>query len=582
MEPTDAQADAQADAQSEAMRRFVEGLVAAGVRHAVVAPGSRSTPLALALVRDSRLTTAVVIDERSAAFRALGIGRATGVPAVVLCTSGSAAAHLHPAVLEAHHGRVPLIVATADRPPELQDTGAGQTIDQAKLYGNAVRWFAAPGAADAATLPTFAPVAARAVDAALGPPAGGVHVNLAFREPLVPDTASTAPAPPEPGPRAVRAGPPALGDGDVADIAALLGAARRGAIVAGWGTDAPGGVIAKLAHDLGWPLIADPISGCRTGAHAITAYEALLRAEAFAESHVPDLVLRFGAPLTSRTANEHLARAPHVVVDPDHAWLDPARTATTRIVATAADLAGRLSLRLAGGGFAPARTPPEPWLAGWLAAERRARAALDAALDADERIAGPRVARDLVAGLPDGTHLLVASSMAVREVEWFAPARAGLRLHANRGVNGIDGLVSTALGIAVGSGEPTVAFLGDLAFVHDTNGLLGAAGSGANLTIVVLDDDGGAIFSFLPQARACAEDEFERLFGTPHGLDLATVAEAHGVEGIRASDAGEVIEIVRRSLAVGGVRAVVVPADRRVTVAQHRALWDAVAEVVSR
>ncbi len=603
--------NAHRDAQTGAMRALVAGLVAGGVRHAVVAPGSRSTPITLALARHGAIDVSVVLDERSAAFRALGIGRGSGQPAVAVCTSGSAAAHFHPAVLEASHGRVPLIVATADRPPELQDTGAGQTIDQSKLYGNAVRWFAAPGIADAATISTFAPIAARAVAAALGPPAGPVHLNLALREPLVPTQdwlAGDSPARDSPagegsadgeraregaagdavvlGPSTVRE-PVVPGDDLVADLAGELLAAERGLIVAGWGVDAPGGVISALARDLGWPLLADAISGCRVGPNAVSTYEALLRIPRFADEHRPDLVLQFGAPLTSRTAMNVLGGPvpgdgpQHVIVDPDQSWLDPARAATKRIVAPAGALAGRLSLRLGGGGFSAAKVPPSQWLAGWLDAERRARRAIDSTLDSDEVAGGARVARDLAVGLPDGVQLLVASSMPVRELEWFAPARAGLTVHANRGVNGIDGLVSTAIGIAQGSGQPTVALLGDLAFLHDTNGLLGAASAGVNLTLVVVDDDGGAIFSFLPQAQVCSEDEFEWLFGTPHGLDLAAVADAHGVEGVPVARVGEVVETVRRSLAVGDVRVVVARADRHVTVAHHRALWDAVADAIT-
>lgn len=575
------------DPQWTAVRALVAGWVAAGIRHAVVAPGSRSTPLALALARHPDIAVQVVLDERSAAFRALGIGRATGVPAVAVCTSGSAAAHFHPAVLEAHHGRVPLVVATANRPPELSDTGAGQTIDQHRIYGTAVRWFAATGVADAATLPTFAPIAARSVSAAVGPPAGPVHLDIALREPLVPDRDGAGVGGDDLAafvvPRTERAARNPT-DAFVAELAARLGAAERGVVVAGWGSGAPGGVLSALARDLGWPLLADPISGARVGPNAITTYDALVRTPAFADAARPDVVLRFGAPLTSKVAAAWLdeSGAEQIVIDPDDTWLDPRRVATLRVVADAAAVAGRLSMQCATGGFHAVNGPPGRWLSLWIESERRARAALDAQLDSQTTAFDGRLARDLVAGLPDGTNLLAASSMPVRDLEWFAPARAGLVMHANRGVNGIDGLVSTAVGISVGAAAPTVALLGDLALLHDTNGLLGAATSGADLVIVVVDNDGGGIFSFLPQADACAPAEFELLFGTPHGLDLVAVAQAHGVDAIRSADPTAIVAAVSTRLATGGVHVIVVPSDRARNVDHHRAVWDAVAPAVGR
>lgn len=575
------------DPQWTAVGALVAGWVAGGVRHAVIAPGSRSTPLALALERHPDLAVQVVLDERSAAFRALGIGQASGIPAIAVCTSGSAAAHFHPAVLEAHHGRVPLIVATANRPPELHDTGAGQTIDQHRLYGTAVRWFAATGVADAATLPTFAPIAARSVAEALGPPAGPVHLDVALREPLVPDrdgaNASGGDFAAVEVPRTERA-LRSPSDALVEELAARLGAAERGVVVAGWGSGAPGGVLAALARDLGWPLLADPISGARVGPNAITTYEALVRTPAFAEAARPDVVLRFGAPLTSKVAAAWLdsSAAEQIVIDPDDTWLDPRRVATLRVVADAAVLAGRLSLRCASGGFHAVNRPPGAWLSLWLESERRARAAIDLQLDSQTTAFDGRLARDLVAGLPDGTHLLVASSMPVRDLEWFAPTRSGLVVHANRGVNGIDGLVSTAVGISVGASAPTVALLGDLALLHDTNGLLGAARSGANLVLVVVDNDGGGIFSFLPQADACPPAEFELLFGTPHGLDLVAVAQAHGVDAVRIADPATIVASVAARLATGGVHVIVVPSDRARNVDHHRVVWEAVAGAVGR
>ncbi len=573
----------ESNVQWAAAQSLVSGLRGAGVTHCVVSPGSRSTPLALAFSRHASIDVHVAIDERSAAFMALGIGRATRKPAVVVCTSGSAVAHFHPAVLEADLGRVPLVVLTADRPPELIDVGAGQTIDQQRIFGSSVRWFNSTGVADAASLSSFAVTGVRAASVATGPVPGPVHVNVALREPLVgdePDARSQdfiAPRIPQ-----VVASLSTTSNDLVATIADRLRATSRGVIVAGWGSGASGGVIASLAKEVGWPLLADPISGARVGANAISCYDALLRSDDFSRSSQPDLVLRFGAPLTSKVTNTWLSNSvEQIVIEPGGSWLDPSRSATLHVSADPSEVAARLSLLFARGGFRTAKPVPTPWLSSWLDAERRARKTIDTLLDADEVLFDGRVARDVFGGLADGTNFLVASSMPIRDLEWFGRPRAGVALHANRGVNGIDGLVSTAVGIALGSCAPTVALLGDLALLHDSNGLLGLAGKHIDLTLVVVDNDGGAIFSFLPQSDACDNAEFEQLFGTPHGLQLDVLMRAYGVEVIIPADANEVSAMVSESVAKGGVRAVLVRTDRQTNIVRHRSIFAAVVDVVS-
>src|SRR5581483_10100340 len=445
-------------------------------------------PLALALAGDGRVRVHIHLDERSASFFALGLAKATGRPAVVLCTSGTAAANFHPAVVEAHHGGVPLVVCTADRPFELRDTGAGQTIDQVSLYGNAVRWSVdveAPADAPAPVTRAWRAVAARAVTEATGTRPGPVHVNVAFREPLVPTGQPLVDVPPrtggEPWTRVSRGavGPPAA-------VVDGLVRVERGMIVAGWGAELDARVLDRLAAALGWPVLADPISNLRTGTHAVSTYEALVRA-GFGDNHRPDVVLRFGAPLTSKMTTTwlHESGARHVVVHAaGGAWLDPYRDADEIV-----------------------------------ACDRTALADL---LDASQDVFEGRVARDVVATVPEGGNVVVASSMPVRDVEAFAAPRTGVRFFANRGVNGIDGFVSTALGIAAGSpGHPTVALAGDLCFLHDANGLLGAARRELDAVFVVLDNDGGGIFSFLPQADG--RTHFEELFATPQHVDLAAL-----------------------------------------------------------
>ena len=539
-----------ADLNAAFAATLVDEWARAGLVDAVVAPGSRSAPLALALARDDRVRLHVVLDERSAAFFALGLGLATGRPAVVCCTSGTAGAHFLPAVIEADLAGVPLLVCTANRPPELLDTGAGQTIDQLGLFGRAPRWFAAPGppaGIDGAGA-VWRAVAARAYTETLGPPAGPVHLDLAFREPLVPvDGGDSAPG----AARAVAGraggapwtvssrGSRRLDAEAVGALAARLAAVERGLVVAGWGADVDSEAVAALSGALGWPVLADTISNVRCGPHAISTYDALLRDARFSHAQRPDLVLRLGAPLTSKAATAWLDPEIHqIAVDPDGRWLDPHRAVSERVAADADPLVGELLAALRG-----RSRPASTWLDGWLAAEHAARAAIDAILDADDVPFEGRIARDIAAAVPDGGALLVASSMPVRDLEGFAAPRTGVRVFANRGANGIDGLVSTTLGIACGRHgmdiagtrrAATVALLGDLAFLHDCNGLLGAATRGIDATFVVVDNGGGGIFHFLPPRRL---PEFEALFATPQPVDLAALAAVHGVDVARVEHA---------------------------------------------
>ena len=583
-------------------RTLVDEFARAGLIDAVLAPGSRSAPLALALADDDRIRVHVVVDERSAAFFALGAAKASARPTLVLCTSGTAAAHFHPAVLEADHSRVPLVVCTADRPPELRDTGAPQTTDQIHLYGSAVRYFVdVPADGDPAARASWRPIAARLWAEAAGPPAGPVHLNIAFREPLVPLDAAGAAAVAgvEPGREDGRPwvvshrATPTLAAPGAAQITERIGTAERGLIVAGWGSPAEA---RALAARLRWPVLADGISGLRLPAgrgapqherlHVVTTYEALLRVPSFAETRRPDLVIRFGGPLTSKTAMAWLdASIPQILVDPDGAWLDPQRAAAERVRA----LPDLEALTAAPPARASAGTD---WSASWQSAEALARRTLDAFLDGDDEPFEGRVARDVAAACARSSFnpaFVVASSMPVRDLEAFAGEVPG-RVFANRGVNGIDGLVSTVLGVAAGIGggpagpaaAPVVGLLGDLAFLHDAGGLLGASGRGLDAVFVVVDNGGGGIFSFLPQA-GLPSDRFEMLFGTPPEADVVAVARGYGAPAERVEGAGEVAPAVERNLTAGGVRVVVVPTgDRTANVDRHRQAWAAVAEAITK
>ncbi len=580
--PTDSGRPGDGDRQSAFAATLVDEWVRGGVSHAVLCAGSRSTPLALALAADPRLSLSARLDERSAGFVALGIGLATGRPAVVVTTSGTAAAELHPAVVEADLARVPLLVCTADRPPEVRGVGAPQTIDQTHLFGRAARWFADPGVPAEAARATWRSLAARSVAESVAGPRGPgpVHLNLPFREPLFGDPqrgGGPAPGRPDGAPwhqMEVAAMPPS--DALIARLAGsgLLDAGSRGVIVAGSGCGDPGAVLG-LADALGWPVLADPRSGLRsTEAAVVAAADGILRSEKFADAHRPSFVLRLGGRWASKVVNAFVDGSPALVVDPSDQWPDPERNAE-RLVRCDPTLLCE-ALRGAGGrgGTRPGAARSAPWRSAWEGAEARARGVLADSLGGRVPLTEPVLAHQVFASLPAGASLVVSSSMPVRDLESFGlPRRDPPTVFANRGANGIDGVTSTALGVALGVPGPTVALLGDLAFLHDVSALIGPTGTLPPLTLVVADNRGGGIFSFLPQASALDAGAFERLFGTPQAPDVAEVARGCGwvVEdldpGTTPDDLGTALD---RAVAVGGGALVRVQVpDRSTNVAVH-------------
>jgi 2-succinyl-5-enolpyruvyl-6-hydroxy-3-cyclohexene-1-carboxylate synthase len=540
-------------AQATFCATLADELVARGVRHAVVAPGSRSTPMLLALADRPELTVHVVHDERAAGFVALGLGL-SGSPAIVLCTSGTAAANLHPAVVEAGLSGVPMLVFTADRPAELRDVGAPQTIDQTNLYGRAVRWFHDPGIADDAASSTWRSLGRRLVDAAVD---GPVHLNLPFRDPLVADA---GPLPPRRSVPAVSAtSDPVASD----DLVALL-ARGRGVVLAGGGS--PRDLTSALIAASGWPVLADPPSRLRGLDGAVVAFDAVLRHEPTAAALRPEVIVRIGRPAASKVLTQWVGGSGATLVQVGGAGtIDPDHTAVARIDGAAL---APLARRLAGVG--------DPgWRQQWVDADQCAEAAIDAVLGPEAPLSEPSVARTVARALPEDAKLVVASSMPVRDVEWFGGRTA--RAHANRGANGIDGVMSTALGVAL-RGVPTVALVGDIAFVHDVGALTALRSRrGVDLRIVVIDNDGGGIFSFLPQAVSLPGDRFERLFGTPHGTDLVALAGAHGLDATTVTTAAELIDRVRHP----GPSVTRVATDRAENVRVHAALNAAVAAALA-
>jgi 2-succinyl-5-enolpyruvyl-6-hydroxy-3-cyclohexene-1-carboxylate synthase len=543
------------------LRAFCQELARSGVQQACTSPGSRCTPIVLSLARQPGIRASSHLDERSAGFFALGSARASGRPVAVTCTSGTAAANLLPAVVEAHHARVPLIVLTADRPPELREVGAGQTIDQDRLYGRAAKWFFEVGVheATAEALRWMRTLACRACWSALGPPAGPVHLNFPLREPLVLDQ-------PLPDDGTARAnGQPYVMVEPPAQAARASGPgphpSGRLLVVAGDRTPEPAD-LARFCAGAGIPLLADPLAGARRGPAAVAHYDLLLRAPVFLADHRPQFVFRVGDLPTSKPLRSWLAEltdVPQIAVDPDGTWQGP-------------DAAVGLRLR---------SSLPEPqglsvesgWLSSWRTSDALAAAAIEECLE--DELSEPLVARRLVEWLPSQATLFVASSMPIRDVEEFAARRPDPpRILANRGANGIDGTVSSAFGAASVTPGPVVLLIGDVALAHDIGGLLAWRRLGIPLVIVLLNNDGGGIFHFLPVAQEA--DAFEQHVATPHGLDFGHAAALYGLHHVRPGSPQELRQALAEALTSQAATLIEVRTEREANLELHRRVADAV------
>jgi len=589
------------------LRAFVDELVRCGMRDACTSPGSRNAPLVLSLAREPRVRCYSHVDERCAGFFALGLAKTSGLPVAVTCTSGTAAAELLPAAIEAREARVPLLLLTADRPAELRENGAGQAIDQLKLFGDTAKWFFEISVHDAAParLRWMRTLACRAYWTALEGRPGAVHLNFPLREPLV----SEEQLPPDDTGRAdgapyVRRAPlrcPSTAETQAAGaeqgeasalLRGLVADARRGIVVAGReerSEELPE-AIAAFAAATGWPVLADPMSGARRGEAAIAHYDALLRDEQFAASLIPDLVLRVGDLPVSKPLRTWLAGLEEVTqvgLDPECAWQDPASVLAHSLALDPADALSRLAEERALSAPPPNQLERD-WLASWRSADERAAEAITGVLG--DELSEPAVARELGVLLPREVTLFVASSMPVREIETFWPARADPpRVLCNRGANGIDGTVSSAFGAAAHGNGPVVLLIGDVALAHDLGGLLAATRLELKLTIVLIDNDGGGIFDFLPVSRASmardaetdgGEDLYTRHVATPTGLDFAQAATLYGLE-YEAPDTLAALRVALEQALAPTAPAMIVHArtDRADNVALHRRVWEAVRQV---
>ena len=572
-------------------RALVDELVAAGVDAVVASPGSRSTPLTMAAARNDDLRVFSQLDERSAAYFALGRARRTGAVTPLICTSGTAAANYHPAVMEASEARVPLLALTADRPPELRDSGANQTADQEKLYGDAVRFYKdlpEPAPNDRA-LRSLRTTVARAVGTAEGADPGPVHLNVPFAKPLeptevagdVPDSLATE----DPlafdgrdGPFVrTRRGTPTADDGTIDEIAAALAGADRGLLVAG--PVNPGRIdpttVGAFLDASGVPLLADPLSGLRYGPHVDAApgdgderkpddrlvcggYDAYVGSD---DWPAPDVVVRVGASPTSKPLRKHLAGADarQFVVDAAGDWPEAEFTATDHVQADPSQVLSGVAKRFGGrsrGESRPAAT--EEWRERHRAAER---AHWDVVADGrDERLFEGGVLAAVVEGAPDPATMFVSNSMPVRDCDRFGRPREGqLTVLGNRGASGIDGILSSGLGAGSVTDEPLVVVTGDLAYYHDMNGLLSVTRCGVDGTVVLVNNDGGGIFHMLPIEQF--DPPFTDQFKTPHGLDFEPTGDLYGLEYSRVSTADGFERAYAESLESDGTQVLEVVVD---------------------
>jgi len=561
---------------------FAEELARGGLRLVVISPGSRSTPLAVALWRQPEIEVKVIVDERSAGFFALGAAQASGEPVALLCTSGTALVNYHPAVVEADESAIPLVVLSADRPPELRGIGAGQTIDQIKTFGSSVRWFCEVGTheADDSGLLHYRSVACRALATSRGEARPGpVHLNLPWREPLAPTPVEGAVTATDPLALQGRNGRPltAVTHIDLEpstflldEVAGHIGNAISGVIVAGRQLDPElREPLAHLARVSGFPILAEPTSQLRCGphdrSHVVAAYDLLLREEHFARSVVPDLILRFGALPTSKPLRTWIeaSGADQIVVDPYGGWNEPSRRAAAILRADPTELAQGWAVRLEG---LEGRERPLP--DRWLEAEAAAQAVLDEAFAADGEISEPALHRTLGQAHRDGDLVYTSSSMPIRDQEAFlASADTDALFLSNRGANGIDGLISSGIGAAHASGRPTTIVCGDLGLLHDIGGLAALREVQTPVRIVVIDNDGGGIFHFLPQEAALASDEFEALLGTPRGVDVARAAALFDLPHHRLESLADLPGAL-----AAGTGLIEVSTDRGTNVEAHRGL----------
>ncbi len=569
---------------------IVEELIRCGVNRFVLSPGSRCTPLTLAVAEHPRAYSTVHYDERGAAFFALGQARALQRPVALVCTSGTAAANYFPAVIEASQSRVPLMVLTADRPPELLDTGANQTIEQNHLYGRYARWYHAFACPNAAIAPEVVLTAVdHAVHRALGAHAGPVHLNCPYREPLAPVAtgedfgvylASVSKWQSEGRPYTTYARTEqTVKVEDERFLTELLQSAKRGLIVAGQIEDhAVAEATLRLGQTLGWPIAADVASGLRLGSRGASVLhycDQMLCSDVFRGHFAPDVVLHFGGPVTSKRLMQHLeTSAPeHYIRVARHPLRhDPIHRVTLHIQTEPAAFCIGLASACRG-------TGDSGWRDALMEMNDTAGMALKAELAKRNELTEPEIARFVAEHAEDS--LFLGNSMPIRDMDMFAAAPAKkLRVYANRGASGIDGNIATAAGIAHGTGNPVTAIIGDLAALHDLNSLALLRNDKTKAILIVINNNGGGIFHFLPIAGQT--DRFETYFGTPHGLGFAHAAEQFGLKYARPRDCDSLAFAYEAAQQLDESSIIEVSTDRESNLRLHRELREAVVSAIAR
>ncbi|MCG1021907.1 2-succinyl-5-enolpyruvyl-6-hydroxy-3-cyclohexene-1-carboxylic-acid synthase [Sutcliffiella horikoshii] len=563
---------------------FVDELVKSGLENVIISPGSRSTPLALLMAEHPDLKVTVLIDERSAAFYALGLAKTSDKPVAILCTSGTAATNYYPAIVEAFQSRLPLIVLTADRPHELRDVGAPQAIDQLKMYGDYVKWFVEMSLPqDTRAMVRYARnMAARAAGTSLSAPGGPVHLNFPLREPLIPDLEAvdlwSKYKENNDSIVEVSVGDYSISDDRASYFAKLLNERKRGVIVCGElpqsKVEAFTEAITRLSASLQYPIFADPLSGLRTGTHSkvtiMEGYDAFLRSDEVKEKVQPEVIIRFGAMPVSKSLMQYISKATnaiHIVVDGDGGWRDPTLQANYMIHAEEAHFCERVNAQLE-----PRRT--SEWLNSIQSWNDKTKMVL-LAEKVDNMFEG-RVITELQEILPNKSAIFVGNSMPIRDVDTFLHCEdKKLTVLANRGANGIDGVVSTALAASTVY-ENLVLVIGDLSFYHDMNGLLAAKLQKLNVIIVLINNNGGGIFSFLPQSKV--EQHFEALFGTPTHMDYKHAVKLYDGKYTLASNWHDFKGAMVDSLNSDGLKVIEVPTNREENEALHRKLWKNVSQ----
>ncbi|MCM3444425.1 2-succinyl-5-enolpyruvyl-6-hydroxy-3-cyclohexene-1-carboxylic-acid synthase [Metabacillus halosaccharovorans] len=575
------------DSLTRFVASFVDELTRLGVNKAVISPGSRSTPLAMLMAEHPKLSCYMNIDERSAGFFALGLAKEKKKPVVLVCTSGTAAANYYPAIVEARYARVPLIVLTADRPHELRDVGAPQAIDQVQMYGNYPKWFVdvALPEEEVGMYRYVRTIAGRAFAISASHPAGVVHLNFPFREPLIPNLSLSNLWEAEDDRLSYLhtiQGLPQLEKSQIKDIADIMKGIAKGLIICGEQNDSEFiSAVKEMSGKLKYPILADPLSQLRSGKSdkqgIIEGYDSILKDPEMINILKPELIIRFGPMPVSKPLMLMLKNNPditQIIVDPSEEYRDPTLNAAHMIVCNHTKFCEDLSEILE-------ECVSNQFYNDWILSNTIYQDMIEHELGQINDLFEGKIVRELQHALPDGSCLVVGSSMPIRDVDtFFRNTDKEIRVLANRGANGIDGVVSTALGISAVSIEPAFLLIGDLSFFHDFNGLLAAKMNNLDLTIILVNNDGGGIFSFLPQSKE--EKHFETLYGTPIGIDFSKVVDMYQGEYEKINSWDELHTYFRDKWSNRGLKVIEIETNRTTRVNIHRELLDHVSQEIRK